>query len=115
MLAIIDCLPYLSLDLLEEWLPLTAMVVHSIDDNDSTMATAYSRPAHGPEEKEQPVPLTAHGCRERLWEVLSGGEMDVERSQLCVAWWSTRGGREMTLYGDHDLSDLDPPVDARVS
>lgn len=36
-------------------------------------------------------------CRQRLWEVLSNGEMDVDRSAFCVAWWSTRGGKEMVL------------------
>jgi hypothetical protein len=35
--------------------------------------------------------------RERFWEVLSSGEMDVERAGVCVVWWGTRGGRERAL------------------
>lgn len=39
-------------------------------------------------------------CQERFWDALSSGEMDVERANFCVTWWSTRGGREMVLFGD---------------
>ena len=38
-------------------------------------------------------------CVERFWEALSSGEMDVEQARYCVAWWSTKGGREMVLFG----------------
>ena len=38
-------------------------------------------------------------CIERFWEALSSGEMDVERAYYCVTWWSTKGGREMVLFG----------------
>jgi hypothetical protein len=41
-------------------------------------------------------------CRTRFWELLESGEMDVERSAVCVAWWSTRGGRERVLFGSED-------------
>lgn len=37
---------------------------------------------------------------ERFWDALSSGEMDVERANFCVMWWSTRGGREMVLFGE---------------
>ena len=40
-----------------------------------------------------------HECRERFWEVLINGEMDVARAAVCVTWWNTRGGRELLLYG----------------
>ena len=36
-------------------------------------------------------------ARQRLWQVLAGGEVDVERSAVAVAWWGTRGGRERVL------------------
>ena len=36
-------------------------------------------------------------ARQRLWEVLAGGDMDVERSAIAVAWWGTRGGQERVL------------------
>ena len=39
-------------------------------------------------------------CQARFWESLSSGEMDVERAALATAWWTSRGGREMVLYGD---------------
>jgi hypothetical protein len=25
--------------------------------------------------------------------------MDVDRAHCCVTWWSTRGGRELVLFG----------------
>jgi hypothetical protein len=37
--------------------------------------------------------------RRRYWEVLVSGEMDAERSSSAVAWWGTRGGRDMVLFG----------------
>lgn len=37
---------------------------------------------------------------ERFWDSLSSGEMDVERAYFCVTWWSTRGGRELVLFGE---------------
>lgn len=77
VMTLIDSLCFLSLSVLEEWLPLTAELVTQIKD--STMRQR---------------------CQERFWESLSGGEMDVERAAVCVAWWTSRGGREMVLYGE---------------
>jgi hypothetical protein len=76
-LALIDSLSFLRVDDLEEWLPLTAELINSI--RDSRMRTT---------------------CVERFWDALSGGEMDVERADFCVTWWSTRGGRELVLFGE---------------
>ncbi|KAF2836687.1 hypothetical protein M501DRAFT_979132 [Patellaria atrata CBS 101060] len=76
-LTLIDALPFLSLHLLEEWLPVTGELINSIP----------------PEEMKQ-------ACRERFWEMLISGEMDAERSQICVAWWTTQGGRELVLFGE---------------
>lgn len=75
-LALIDCLCFLRVDDLEDWLPLTAHLINKIQN--SEMRTT---------------------CVERFWEALSGGEMDVERAYFCVLWWSTRGGRELVIYG----------------
>jgi hypothetical protein len=55
----------------------------------------------------------------RFWEVLISGELDPERSGLAVAWWSTRGGREMVLYGRESEEELKMmsgalPVENRV-
>ncbi|PWY70458.1 hypothetical protein BO70DRAFT_389811 [Aspergillus heteromorphus CBS 117.55] len=75
-LALIDSLCFLRVEGLEEWLPLTAHLLNSIT---------------GPDMHKM--------CVERFWEALSGGEMDVERANYCVTWWSTQGGRELVLYG----------------
>lgn len=80
LLTLLDALPYVTLPVLEDWLPLAADLLNVIPDN--TM-------------KEQ--------CKKRFWEVLESGEMDVERSAVCVGWWSTRGGRERVLFGDQQL------------
>ena len=63
--------------MLDEWLPLTAKLVNAVED-------AGMRKV----------------CMERFWDALSSGEMDVERANFCVMWWSTRGGREMVLFGE---------------
>lgn len=78
-LTLIDTLPTLPLDLLQEWLPLSAALVHHIPD-------AAMRDS----------------CRAHFWETLVSSEMNAERSHLCVAWWTTKGGREMLL--GHDLA-----------
>ncbi|KAJ5117177.1 hypothetical protein N7526_011286 [Penicillium atrosanguineum] len=75
-LALIDSLSFLRVDDLKEWLPLTAELINAIPD-----------------------PAMRQACVDRFWEALSGGEMDVDRAHCCVAWWSTRGGRELLLFG----------------
>ena len=82
ILALIDALPFLPNDSLEEWLSIVADTLKFVQDQ--TML---------------------HTCRQRFWEVLSNGEMDVTRAAQCVVWWSTRGGREIVLYGDHDKDE----------
>jgi len=77
LLAIIDCLSFLPVPLLEEWLPMTAEQLRKIGN-----------------------PAQRLLCQQRLWEVLSSGEMDVERAAVCVGWWNSRGGREHVLYGE---------------
>lgn len=73
VLTLIDSLPSLPTPLLEEWLPRTAELIYGLKE-------------HGRSK-----------CRERFWEVLSRGEMDIERSQVGVRWWGSCGGREMVL------------------
>lgn len=75
-LTILDTFPQLTLDLLDEWLPITAELVNRIDDD----------------------AMREH-CKEHFWHILVGGGMDPDRSGLCHAWWSTQGGREMVLFG----------------
>lgn len=76
VLTLIDALPYLYLDILEEWLHIAAVSINTIDDEGLKQV-----------------------CRERFWEVLSGGEMDVDRAAVCVTWWTTKGGRQQVLEG----------------
>lgn len=76
VLTIIDTLTQLPLYLLDEWLPVAAELVNMVDDRS----------------------MREH-CKEQFWHALVGGEMDPDRSGVCHDWWSTRGGREMLLFG----------------
>lgn len=62
-LTIIDTLPQLPLDLLDEWLPLAADLVNRIEDS-----------------------AMREYCKEHFWHMLVGGEMDPDRSGVCHAW-----------------------------
>jgi len=77
VLAIIENLSLLPVFLLDEWLVIAAECVQRLNDG-----------------------IQKTECQRRFWDVLSSGEMDVERAALCVAWWTSRGGRELVLYGD---------------
>ncbi|KAH8591794.1 hypothetical protein B0O99DRAFT_518940 [Bisporella sp. PMI_857] len=79
LLTLLDALPNLPTVLLKDWLPLAADLLNVIQDRNM---------------REE--------CKARFWEVLESGEMDVDRSAICVAWWSTSGGRERVLFGDID-------------
>ncbi|KAK5160211.1 hypothetical protein LTR04_004765 [Oleoguttula sp. CCFEE 6159] len=76
VLTLLDVLPSIPVATLEEWLPLSAALVNAVPDAE----------------------MREH-CQLRFWETLNAGHMDPERSQLCVAWWNSRGGREAVLYG----------------
>lgn len=76
-LIVIDTLPELPLDLLEETLPIAAQMANGIENGN-----------------------TREYCKEQFWQSLVGGEMDPDRSELCHAWWSTRGGRDLLLFGE---------------
>ncbi len=81
VLTLIDALPFLPVDQLEDWLPVVADSLHFMKDVDQL-----------------------HTCRQRFWDVISNGEMDVDRAALCVAWWGTRGGRDVVMFGgDHQV------------
>lgn len=77
VLAMIDSLSSLPIVTLEEWLPIISDLIHKSAD-----------------------PEQVSTCQKRFWEVLSSGEMDVQRAALCVAWWNSRGGRESLLYNE---------------
>jgi hypothetical protein len=79
-LTLIDALPMLPIPLLEEWLPLCADLLNRIDDDDMRETV-----------------------KSRYWEVLVSGEMDAERSSAAVTWWTTRGGRELVLFGRESM------------
>lgn len=77
MQAIIDSLPALPAQLLREWLPIAADLLFKIAS-----------------------PAQRAICQQKFWEVLSNGDMDVDRSATCVTWWNNRGGRELVLLGE---------------
>ena len=77
IMALIDCLPLIPVKDILEWLPFTSAIMDKIED-----------------------PGMKAACHRRFWECLSGGEMDVHRASICVAWWNNRGGREQILYGE---------------
>ena len=74
IMSMIDALPLVPIEALEEWLPIVADTLRIVQDSNML-----------------------HTCKQRFWEVLSSGEMDVNRAAQCVAWWSTQGGREVVL------------------
>jgi hypothetical protein len=94
-LTLIDALPMLPIPLLEEWLPLCADLLNQIND-DAMRETVKAR----------------------YWEVLVSGEMDAERSGVAVTWWTTRGGRDLVLFGresgEYGMMSGALPVEQRV-
>lgn len=73
-LALVDSLPFLPLPLVEEWLTISAQTLNEIAD-----------------------PRLREPVRKRFWDILVSGEMDVERAAIGVAWWGTKGGRELVV------------------
>ncbi|KAF8475974.1 hypothetical protein BDZ91DRAFT_648834 [Kalaharituber pfeilii] len=70
LLALIDSLPYLLPESLQKWLgPLADLVARDVKD-----------------------PAAKGRLRSRFWEVISG-ELDVERAEVAVRWWSEGGER----------------------
>lgn len=69
VLAMIDSLSCLTPGQLVEWLGIVAKAVARLEGGDRVEG------------------------RRRFVEVLESGEMDVDRSRVCVGWWTTGGGR----------------------
>lgn len=76
VLTLIDALPFLPLPIVEDWMSVAAGALHEISD-----------------------PMLRDVAKQRFWEILGSGEMDVERAAIGVAWWGTKGGRELVLFG----------------
>lgn len=76
VLTLIDALPFLPLMVMEDWMTMAAMSLVEIPD-----------------------PAMREVAKQRFWDVLASGEMDVERSAIGVAWWGTKGGRDLVLFG----------------
>lgn len=74
ILALIDSLPFLPGHELVDWLPTITQSLHLVPDH-----------------------WIRSFCKDRLWEVLTSGEMDADRAAICAAWWSTKGGRALVL------------------
>ncbi|PWW79554.1 hypothetical protein C7212DRAFT_356384 [Tuber magnatum] len=75
VLALIDGLPAMEIGVMERWLDPTADLLNSIGNEGSKGR-----------------------IRERFWDVLSG-ELDVERAEVAVRWWTSAGGRDKVLLG----------------
>lgn len=74
VLTLTDALSFLPTEQLEDWLPIVADSMNTIENLDQQ-----------------------HKCKQRFWEVLSNGGMDVDRAAICVTWWGTRGGRDSVI------------------
>lgn len=87
VLTLVDALPFLPLSILEDWMNIAAGALYEIAD-----------------------PALREVVKQRVWTILSSGEMDVERAAIGVAWWGTKGGRELVLFGTRRASAQDPFV-----
>ncbi|OIW33272.1 hypothetical protein CONLIGDRAFT_167002 [Coniochaeta ligniaria NRRL 30616] len=76
VMTLIDSLPFLPLHMVEDWMTWTAESLNEILD-----------------------PAMRDVARRRYVEILGSGEMDVERAAIGVAWWGSKGGRELVLFG----------------
>ncbi|KAF3769830.1 hypothetical protein M406DRAFT_86641 [Cryphonectria parasitica EP155] len=79
VLTLIDALPFLPPPIVEEWMNAIGRALHEISD-----------------------PSMREAAKHRFWEILGNGEMDVERAAISVAWWGTKGGRELVLFGPEE-------------
>ncbi|KAI3400905.1 hypothetical protein diail_1112 [Diaporthe ilicicola] len=84
VLTLIDALPFLPLPIVEDWMTIVGTALHEIPDVAMREST-----------------------KQRLWEILGCGEMDVERAAIGVAWWGTKGGRELVLFGPNQQREQD--------
>ncbi|PNS17476.1 Peroxisomal membrane protein PEX17 [Sphaceloma murrayae] len=75
VLTLLDALPFVEIGLLEEWLPMLPDIIGRVHDTNM---------------REE--------CVKHLWEMMAGGGMDSERSQVCVGWWTTGGGMEAAVH-----------------
>ncbi|KAI0010184.1 hypothetical protein F4779DRAFT_326281 [Xylariaceae sp. FL0662B] len=85
VLALIDALPYAPLPAMDEWLARAAEAANAIAGADHSRMRDVAR--------------------RRFCDVLAGPEMDVERAARGVAWWGSRGGRELLLFGRYPPDD----------
>lgn len=76
VMTLIDSLPFLPLHMVEDWMTWTAESLNEIPD-----------------------PAMREVAKRRYVEILGSGEMDVERAAVGVAWWGSKGGRELVLFG----------------
>jgi len=77
ILTLIDSLPVMPIESLQEWLPLVAECLELLHD-----------------------PKMREACVAHFWDVLSNGGMNVPKAELCVAWWNMFGGRAMLMSPD---------------
>ncbi|KAL8973061.1 MAG: hypothetical protein Q9183_000184 [Haloplaca sp. 2 TL-2023] len=87
LLAIIDTLPFLEIEALQDWLPTVGSSINMVLD-----------------------PTSRQLCKSRLWDILTEGEMDVDRAAYCAMWWNTKGGQQMVLHDRKD-ANLEPLIE----
>ena len=75
ILALIDGLPSMEVDIMARWLDPAADLLNTIRNEGSKQR-----------------------IRERFWDVLSG-ELDVERAEIAARWWTSMGGRGRVVFG----------------
>lgn len=85
VLTLIDSLPFLPLPIVEDWMTIVAISLHELPDLALREVT-----------------------KRRFWELLGSGEMDVERGAMGVAWWGTKGGRELVIFGPARNQEQEP-------
>jgi hypothetical protein len=85
VMAVVDAVPYLPLRLVDEWLTIAAELLGAIRD-----------------------PAMRASVRDRFWEMLVSGEMDVDRAAMGVVWWGS-GGRELVMGGPAPPPPPPPP------
>ncbi|RKF55073.1 Peroxisomal membrane protein PEX17 [Erysiphe neolycopersici] len=75
LLAILDALPYICPGILEFWLQRAADLLNMVPDKEMR-----------------------DYCKRQFWEILENGQMDVDRSLICISWWGSKGGRNKVLF-----------------
>lgn len=50
--------------------------------------------------------VTERTLQKHFWVVMSRGDMDAKRSEVCFEWWTKRGGHRMHKYAEEKMARL---------